>query len=214
MNCTHVRTQLPALLYGDLPPAAADALRGHLAGCAACREEYATLQRVRHTLDVLPAPAVQVDLPRLYREAAERQVRRAQRWRRVALAGCAAAAVLLLVAGLRLQVRLDARQLVVRWGAPDEPAAGPSRNQDTPPRDRPAAGAPDETEERLALISSLIHALAEDLEARDAQQQQAVKRLQDRLDALQFQGNARWGETERNIAALYAAQFGPIKKGE
>jgi hypothetical protein len=214
MTCTDARTQLPALLYGDLPPTAADAVRGHLAGCAACRQEYAALQQVRHTLDALPAPAVQIDLPRLYREAAERQARRARRWRRAALAGLAAAALLLLAAGLRLQVRLDGQQLVVRWGGPAEPTAVPPTHRDAPPRDVPVAGDPDEAEKRLQLMSSLIHALAEDLDARDAQQQQALKRLQDRLDALQFQGNARWGETERNIAALYAAQFGPNRKGE
>jgi hypothetical protein len=211
MTCTDARTQLPALLYSDLPPAAADAVRGHLAGCAACRQEYAALQQVRHTLDAVPPPAVQVDLPRLYREAAERQARRARRWRRAALAGLAAAAVLLLAAGLRLQVHLDARQLVVRWGGP---GGEPPPHRDAPPPEVAEAGAPDEAEKRLQLMSSLIHALAEDLEARDAQQQQALKRLQDRLDALQFQGNARWGETERNIAALYAAQFGPTRKGE
>jgi hypothetical protein len=69
-------------------------------------------------------------------------------------------------------------------------------------------------DERLQLISSLIHALNEDLEARDADQRQALRRLQARLDELQRQGDTRWGQTDRNIAALYAAQFGPTRKGE
>jgi hypothetical protein len=215
MNCAEARTHLPSLVYGDLAPAAADAVRRHLAGCAACRQHHADLQQLRHALDSVPAPSVQVDLPRLYREAAERQERRARRWRRAALACCAAAALLLLVVGLRLQVRVDAHQLIVRWGSAPEPLAGvPAPPRDAPPPDTPDALALAEARERLELMSNLIHALNEDLEARDAQQKQALKRLQARLDEMQFQGNVRWGETERNIAALYAAHFGPTKKGE
>jgi hypothetical protein len=212
MNCAEARTRLSALLYGDLPSGGADAVRSHLAGCVACRQEYTALQHMRHALDAVPAPAVQVDLPRLFQEAAARQVLRARRWRRAALAGCAAAALVLVIAGLRVQVHVDAHQLTLRWGgAPTVDTVSVPRGPDAPP---PEGRASADMERRLELMSSLIHALNEDLEERDANQRQVLRRIQARLDELQFQGNARWGETERNIAALYAAQFGPTKKGE
>jgi anti-sigma factor RsiW len=212
MNCADARPRLPALLYGDLEAEAARALRQHLAGCPACREEYAGLQQVRHALDTVPVPPVQVDLPHLYQEAARRQAGRLRAWRRAALACGAAAALLLLGFGLRLQVRLEAHQVVLCWGEVPKPA----ESVVPPPAVPPAADGPTlaEVEQRLQLTSNLIHALAEDLEARDAQQQDSLKRLQDRVDALQVQGGARWNETRRDIAALYAAQFALPKKGE
>src|SRR5262245_34393717 len=100
MNCTEARRSLPALLYDDLKPDPAAALRRHLDGCPACQAEYAALDRLRHGLDTLPpAPPVEVDLSRLYQEAARRQERRLRRWRLTAVALAAAAAGLLLVLG-------------------------------------------------------------------------------------------------------------------
>ena len=80
MNCTEARDRLPHLLYADLPSSEAAAVENHLAACATCRQEYAALRQLRPLLDATPAPAVSVDLPRLYQEAArlrERQLRRA-----------------------------------------------------------------------------------------------------------------------------------------
>lgn len=206
MNCPDARPHLAALVYGDLGPSEVRAVQEHLAGCPACRQEYAELRQVRRALDAVPAPSVQVDLPRLYREAAARQARRARRWRRAALASVAAAALVLLAFGLRLQVRVDAHQLVLCWGDVPEVAPPP------PPPDEPPV--PAEVERRLQLASRLIHALAEGQEARDARQQEALKQLQGRIDAHQLQDNARWNETRRDIAALYTAQFGSPRKGE
>jgi hypothetical protein len=212
MNCAEARNRLPGLLYGDLPRGEASALRAHLAACPACRQELAALEGVRRALDTVPAPAVQVDLPRLYREAAARQVRRAGRWRWAAVACGAAAAVLLIVLGLRLEVRVEAHQLVVSWGAAPEkdvpvpPAPAPRADRSEPP---PSP----EVEERLRVLSELIHALADDVAARDQQQEQRVDQLRARLDDLQRQGNRRWSEMDRNVAALYAAHF-LAKKGE
>jgi hypothetical protein len=208
MNCTDARPHLPALLYGDLAPAEARAVEQHLAGCPACRQQYAELRQLRRALDAVPAPSVQVDLPAVYREAAARQARQARRWRRAALACAALAALVLLAFGLRLQVRVDAHQFVLRWGDVPEVTAPspPSRAEESP--------ALADLERRLQLASSLIHALADDVEARDAHQQELLKRLQRRLDAHQLQDNARWNEARRDIAALYTAQFGSPGKGE
>jgi hypothetical protein len=213
MNCPEAHDRLAALLYGDLEPTEANPLRAHLANCPACRQEHAALDHLRRALDAVPVPAVQVDHLRLYREAAARQVRAARRWRWAAVAcGAAAAALLLLVLGLRLEVRVDAHQLVVRWGA------APKKGADTlrPPAPRVEAPEPPpspEVEERLRVLSELIHALADDVEARDEYQQERVARLQARLDELQRQGNRRWSEMDRNVAALYAAHF-LTKQGE
>jgi hypothetical protein len=207
MNCAEARSRLPALLYGDLEPAAARTVRQHLAGCAACRAEYAGLGHVRAALDAVPVTPVQVDLPQLYQEVAARQSLRLRTWRRAALGAAAVAALVLVGLGLRLQVRVGPHELVLHWGG------GPPAHDIEPPPPAPAPADP-ELERRLQLVSNLIHALADDLDARDTQQQEVVKRLQARVDALSLQESARWGEARRDIAALYAARFGPDKKGE
>src|SRR5437879_13596323 len=115
MNCSEVRDLLPLLLYGDVPGAQATAIQGHLASCATCRREFAELQQIRVALDRAPAPASQVDLPRLFEESAARQARRARRWRLAAVAVCGLAAALLVVVRLRLAVAVAANQLVRRW---------------------------------------------------------------------------------------------------
>jgi hypothetical protein len=211
MTCSDVRASLPELLYGRLGPAAAAGAEQHLAGCAACRAEWQTLRHVCRLLDLPAAPAVQVDLPALYRRAAEGQAVRARRWRWTALAAGGLAAALAVVAfGLRLEVRLEAHQVVLRWGTPP-PAASPPQ---------PAAG-PDlvaqpvsVSEAELRLPRDLIHALADDVDARDQRQQQALVRMQERLQEIQRQANRRLTELERHLAALRAAQLLQSMKGE
>src|SRR5438445_9126428 len=107
MNCPDVRPLLPVLVYDDLPPAEAAAVRRHLDACPGCRDEFAGLAHARAALDAVPVPAVRVDVARLYTEIAARQERRARRWRRVSMAIAALAAALLLVVGLRMQVRVE-----------------------------------------------------------------------------------------------------------
>jgi hypothetical protein len=212
MNCPEARNHLPALLYGDLLPAEAARLESHLTACPTCRRELEELRQVRKAMDAASVPAVQVNLTRLYQDAARRQARRAQRWRWAALAGGAAAAIALLVLGLRLEVRLEARQVVLRWGAAPRLPETESRTL-LPPRrtdlDSAASG-----EERLQLLSNLIHALAEEAQTRDQLQQQQLLRLQARLDAVQLQDNARWKEAQRYVAALMISQSGTPKKGD
>ena len=216
MNCSLVRALLPLSLTDDLKPEEAASVDEHLTTCPACRGERAELEKVRAALSAVPVPAVQVDLPGIYRQAAERQARRARRWRRAALACCGVAAALLVVIGLRLEVRVGANELTFRWGAqpPDNPQPQPKQHPGPPAqvKDRPAPPVVPNTEERLRLMNELIHALTNDIEARDVHQQQRLARLQERLDRLSDQAS-RWRlETERDVAALYTAQF--VKKGE
>src|SRR5262245_39880011 len=121
MNCEQARALLPEHLYADAPAAQRDELRLHLEQCPACGEAWRGLQNVRQLLDAAPAPAIQVDLPLLYQEARALDDRRMRRWRRLAYASLAAAAVLLILALLRFEVRWDQRELVLGWGAPTPP---------------------------------------------------------------------------------------------
>ena len=211
MNCTRARAHLAALVYGDLPPAETAAVEKHLAGCAACNRERHALQEVRRLLDTAPVPAVQVDVRRLYQEATARQQRSARRWRRTAVALLAVAAAALVVLTLRLEVRWEAHQVTLRWGTPEVAPAPPAPLPELPARE--AKRLPPTTDD-VQLLRELIHALAADAETRDQRQYLYLQRLQGRLDALQLDSAQRWKALERDIAALYASQFGKLAKGE
>jgi len=210
MNCMHTRDLLPNLLFGDMKPDEAAELEKHLATCLACRQEYAALKGIRQGLDTLPVPAVQVDLPRVYQQAAQRRQQQARRWRRVAAALLAAAATVLLALFLNLEIRAEGHQLIVRWGKPPETAAPAPAPQPSPPTIVPVqpsvASIP---AEELQLLKDLIHALATDAKDRD----KALAQLQIRLDVLQAQSNQRWADTQRTNRVFYTALFGPRDKG-
>src|SRR5438445_5585270 len=152
MNCIQVQDQLPGLLYGDLRSDEKAVLEKHMGECSACRREYAALREVRKLLDRVPAPECRLDLPGLYHRAADHQVRTVRFWRRVAVACCGAAAALAAITlVLRMELRLEPHQLVLRWGP--LPAGGQAvplpqeflaqaRQRDSP-----------ETEEQLRLLS-------------------------------------------------------------
>jgi hypothetical protein len=207
MNCADVRVHLPGLLYGDLRPEEKAALEKHLAECPACRREYTAFQGVRQLLEIVPTPAVQIDLPRLYREAADRQARRAQRWRRVALWVSSAAALLVAAAlGLRLEVRLEAHQVVLRWGAvPERESTAPSSH----PQALPAPPFHTETSlahvtpEQLQLVTALIHALADNVQTLERRQQKEEKQIHKELQQLKQESTQRWTAFERTVNALY-----------
>jgi hypothetical protein len=216
MNCADVRLRLPALLYGDLPPGEADEVRQHLARCGYCRKEYAALEQVRRLLGAAPAPAVTVDLPRLYREAAEQQAGRARRWRRAAWASLAAAAAVVLVLLLsRLELRIDANQVVLRWGAV---AAAP---EPLPPAPRPEppviavaqSSSTAEIEQELRLLNEVVQTLSNDADSRDEQRRQEIARLRAQVSSLQRQLADLRLATQKDVAALYSAQFSEKEKG-
>src|SRR5262245_38927942 len=190
MKCTDVRTSLPLLIYGDVPPEEEAELRNHLGGCPACHSEYEALCCARRLLDAAPVPAVEVDVPRLFQSVAARQARRLKRWRRVALAAGAFAAALLLVVGLRLQIRLESHQLVVRWG--DPPPVEPKTIVTTP-------ALPPDTEAELTVLRELIHALKQDADDRDQQFQKQLDRLEGHVQAMHWQADRRWDATEENV---------------
>jgi anti-sigma factor RsiW len=219
MNCSQVHDHLPLLLYGDLDSDTARAVQDHLATCPACQRERAAIQNVRRELDATPTPEVQVHLPRLFQEATARQARQTRRWRHAALAVGSIAAALVLLALLRLELRVEANQLTVRWGttpAEEVRALTPAPAPEVVVRHETTVS-PD-LEERLRWMSETLHALADSLDVRDARIRQSlegrVDTLEARLETLRRQNGQRWSETERNVAAIYTAMFVLPNKGE
>lgn len=84
MECTILRDETLAVLYGEADAATTQRVLEHEAVCAACREERASLARLRETLGVWRVPEL-------------RSTRRLPAWR--GLPGLAAAAALFLALG-------------------------------------------------------------------------------------------------------------------
>jgi anti-sigma factor RsiW len=212
MNCAQARELLAGLLYGDLDTAQAAAVEAHRAGCPACGKEYASLQHLRRALNAVVAPpVVPVNLPRLYVDTARLQQRQVRRWRRAAVALLGAAAVMLAVVGLKLELRVEAHQLVVRWGELKETATQP---EPLPPQHADkvdAPPAPAVSADEWQRMRDLIHALAADIAQSNSTRRQEFDNLEVRLDSLQMRSQQR----DQVVAALFTAQFGPHdKKGE
>jgi hypothetical protein len=216
MNCADARARLAALLYGDLPDGEARDVRHHLGRCDSCRNEYAALADVGRLLDAVPAPAVTVDLAGLYREAAARQSRRLRRWRRVAWASLAAAAAVVLTLLLsRVELRLDANQVSVRWGA------APAPPEPLPPAPHPEprviavtqAASTTEIEQQLRLLNEVVQTLSNDADSRDERHRNEIDRLRAQVTALQRQLADLRLATEKDVADLYATQIPEKEKG-
>jgi hypothetical protein len=216
MKCSVARDELPALLYGDLKQEPRDQLQQHLAACPACLQELAALERVRGMLDGVPVPRVQVDVARIYREAASRQEQRLRTWRRAAFAvGVAAAAVLLLTLCLNLDVHVESHQLVVRWGAPPPlPREEPTPDRPPVPQIEPIeTSLPAETLAEMRTLSELVQLLAKDIEARDDRLQLDMARLRATVRDLQRKTSEQWADAQRDIAGMYTLQTSQNKKG-
>jgi hypothetical protein len=209
MNCSQVRENLPLFVYGDLQPEEATAVEGHLSNCAVCRREQVELQSVRAALNAVSVPSVRVDLTQLLREATALRASQARRWRRVAIALGSMAAALVIVLMLRLELRLEAHQVVLRWGAGDEEALP----QSSVPQPKRGVSAHRDLvfnpalETRLQVMNDTLHALAAYVDEHDLQQRERMERLQARIESVQRQNGQRWSDTERSVAAIYRAMF-------
>jgi anti-sigma factor RsiW len=209
MNCIEIQNALPVLLYGELETEAAKRLEEHLAGCPDCRRELAALKLTQKRLDAVPAPAVQLDVGRIFQEEAQRRLVQLRRWRRLALAAAAVAAASILVALLlNLEVRVEGHQLVLRWGSPP---ALPERIVDQPSEVNPEATAA--LQAQLVVLTQLAQGLTETAAGRDAKQRKELTQIRDNVRDLQRQLGYRLNSIERDQSALYAAVFGPSKKG-
>jgi Putative zinc-finger len=207
MTCEQARDRLPLALTGDLAPDEAELLSAHLEQCPECRRKRAALEAVRRALDDVPSPEVAVDVPRIYAAAGERQQRALRRWRRVALAGMAVAASLLLFLLSRLDFEIGNGQFVVRWGPRPAPVVQPPEREVTIPPVALAAANRD-LEERVEILSKLVRALSDDIDARDRQRQEQIAAVLARVEVLRTQTSERLAENRRDVGALYNVQFG------
>jgi hypothetical protein len=204
MTCTQICEQLPLFLYGDLSPDNAQAVEHHLADCASCREAFANLQSVRDALNATPTPEVIVQPSQILLASAERP--RQSAWVR-RCAGTAVAASLLLLAFLNLEVRIEKKQLMLRWG---QPAPVVVAYLPPPPTDNRSLIA---LEERVRILQELTHALARDVDRRDRDRNNDVIRTQAKLEQIMQTTGQQLGETQRDVDALYAAHFKSPDKG-
>ncbi|MFL5244638.1 MAG: anti-sigma factor family protein [Gemmataceae bacterium] len=209
MNCNQVREFLPLLLYGDLSAEEA-AVTKHFATCPACQKEYAALQKLRGLLDAEPAPSIKVNLGSVYAEAARRQEVRLRRWRRATYALVGVAAMLFIIFGLKLEVHVQAHQLIVRWNAPEQNIDSGARD---PMPDAPALAklqdpASPVTADDIRRMSAMIHALYAYVDARDKDQHEIVTSLGQRLEKFQYGDNERWKATQRDLSNLITVCLG------
>jgi hypothetical protein len=205
MTCTEARALLPAYAYGDLPADEGAAVAGHLRDCPACRTEAAALGRIRSALDDTPLPPVLVNVPALFNSVADRKVRQ---WRRLAIAGAALAAGLLLV--LRLHVTIGNSQVVIAWGSTFSRDAEALRSGALPTpalRSEDSASQLNDLNDRVQLLQELTRALATDIESRDQERAGEIAAVRARLDAVQQFASRQWADAERTMNALYVAQF-------
>ena len=114
MNCDAARELIDGYVAGTLTPAEREALERHTAACASCAEDLESARTVRPAVATLPRsiepphdlwPAIERRLP------GPRSARPPRRWR---LAGLAAAAAIMLVAG---------SSALTLWLVRDRPAA-------------------------------------------------------------------------------------------
>lgn len=107
MNCTKCRNNISAYIDGMLDDAFASGMEKHLGECLSCRKEYESIMKIREICGKLP----DVDLPfgfheqlfdRLKREERKRVFKAFGKFNRRAVAGMAAALVLVLAGALVL----------------------------------------------------------------------------------------------------------------
>jgi anti-sigma factor RsiW len=206
-HCNDVRENLPGLLYGDLPEDRANVVRKHLGECPACRQAWTALQKVRQAMDAVPPATVNVDVSWIYRQASLRQERRLRRWRRLALAGLTATVVLLILVRHPLEVRLDGSQLVIRWGGSRESAPSNSSIPQIVHRDANPRATVNAMGSELEMLRKLIHALADNAESRDRDQQDRFQELQEQIRRLQTRLEPATEHVEAPIPIIHNEGF-------
>jgi hypothetical protein len=130
-DCGRVRSELPSLVYGELPSEARAALERHLAGCAPCSEELAAVRDTQALLSRWETPRSHEDPRTLAREVAARAgatpaqaperralPRRARLVRWSAILSGAAAALVFTLSVLNARASLGGGRLELSFGLP------------------------------------------------------------------------------------------------
>jgi hypothetical protein len=120
----------------------------------------------------------------------------ARRWRRLALGGAVAAAVLLACLALRVELHWHEQQLIIGWGSPPAPVSAPGAIVD-----KPVSPAPANTD--LEVLRDLVHAIA--AEQRSVVRRAELAQLEDRVDKLAAASRRDWNTTQNHVRALYTA---------
>lgn len=212
MNCHSLQDRLALFVSGDLDSAEASSIRQHCASCENCRTAVAALERIRNLLDTARTPPTSIAFPQIYAAAARRQETRLRRWRRASLALAGMAAALMLIVGLKMQIRVQANEFVMTWnGGPPAPVT-PEKAPDATPIPQ-AEGVKEVTPEQFERMRELVYALAANIDNMDRNQKQATVQFAKQLEALHYGDTHRWQAMQRDVAALYAVCLSRDKGG-
>ncbi len=206
MKCDEIRELLPLHAYGELSDAQLRIVDAHLADCSVCRTEATAFRKIRETLNAAAPEPVRTDLEKVYRAEASKRRNKERRWQ---FAATLLAAAILVVLAIRLDVRINQRQMIIRWGVVEPEAVVQQFEPKVPASDRVLQP---EFEQRIRTMSELIQALAANVEASDRERQDQILKLKLELAAMNRQSQERMTETERDLSALYAAHFGSRPK--
>jgi hypothetical protein len=127
-----------------------------------------------------------------------------RRWKRFALTAGALAASLLALLLIRPDIRINNGELAIRWAVPTEQP----RNNETVAVAQQPLPRDTELEERIRVLSDLVKLLNLQMESADQKRRDELEVLIARVDLLRIQSQQRWDETNRDVTALYTAQFG------
>ncbi len=118
-SCDGFRSELPALVVGEMSAKERAALERHLLDCSACRDELEALRSTLRSLEDWKLPTL-VEDPRVVAAAARAAARRVRRSRRLLPRIAAAAAALLVLSLLALgaEIRAGNGELVLRMALP------------------------------------------------------------------------------------------------
>lgn len=221
MNCTEAKSRLIDSLYGELADRHGRPLQDHLAGCDSCRGELEALRQGHRRLGLLEGPQPPFDFSRLYRTAAQRGRRSRRRWRRLAMAACAAALLVMALAAGGLRIDWRPGEMVVSFDG-KRPVAEPVGLQPAGPQPGgPSPAALGRQEDRIEALEEVVRLLYKEIGAGDvrhaaarAELRRQLARFQGDIGALARQTNVRWRLTERDIRDLYLTQFTPDSNQE
>jgi len=187
-NPRHVLDQLSAYLDGDMKPQAAELMRAHLDGCAACARAAAELRAIVAGARSLERPEPPPTLwPAIEGALAEREAPLLD-WRRIfvrgfAVGGLAGAAVVILLV------------LAVRSLGPSGPRLWSSKSVEASAAPAIAAGGPAAVEGPPATIDPLLQEAETELETAAASYERSIGKLRSLLARME---EPRWSPDARS----------------